>query len=269
MKVDILYLTKNRLEFTRQSLAALMLNTNWELIRQVIIVDDGSVDGTEELCRKVCADLLWIGVYCILPKLPVGMAYGSPAAVMNNFLMASQAADVVCKIDSDVIVPPGCLDVCVNVMARRGDLDLLGIEPPASRVPHFEGMKRSPTPEFDPAKLCGGSLMEDGQFSYANGGYAQCDSIGGIGLMRTACFQKYGPLKPHSIYGGFTEWQLAHPQIRKGWIVPPLKVFLLDRLAHEPWAGLSRQYEAKGWQRAWGKYPAAAKDQLWGWWTPA
>ena len=70
----------------------------------------------------------------------------------------------------------------------------------------------------------------------------------------------------HSTYGGFTDWQLAHPELVKGWIVPPLKLFLLDRLPIEPWASLSKKYEAAGEQRFWTRYPLDAASQLWDWW---
>jgi hypothetical protein len=71
---------------------------------------------------------------------------------------------------------------------------------------------------------------------------------------------------PHGTYGGFTDWQLLHKEVRKGWILPPLKVFLLDRLPMEPWASLSRKYIAAGDQRPWANYkPADA--HLWSWWN--
>lgn len=192
---------------------------------------------------------------------------------MNDYVARADPADVVAKIDNDVIVPPGWLDACHAVMEAHPDLDLLGIEPPASRVPHFPGMRRSPTPELEESKIVGGHYT-DGEL--VNGkytdewvpGYAPCPSIGGIGLMRTKAFLVNEPIKPDGIYGGFTSWQIAHPRIRKGWIVPPLQLFLLDRLPERPWSDLSRVYEARGWQRPWQKYPASAKDALWGWWTP-
>jgi hypothetical protein len=251
MTIDILFLAKNRLEFTRESLAALEANTNWDLVRKLWICDDRSTDGTERL---------WPAK---VPHLAVGFMpfakFGSPAAIMNSFAMHGDPPDVFAKIDNDTIVPPGWLDQCVAVMEAHPDLDLLGIEPPSSRTPHYEGGKRSECPELT------GSVVYRAD-NWLKAGYAPCDSIGGIGLMRTKCFLDNEPLKPHSIYGGFTEWQLQHPRIRKGWIVPPLDVFLLDRLPFGIWAELSKEYESKGWQRAWSKYP---KDStLWKWWTP-
>lgn len=263
MTLDILFVAKNRLEFTREALAALKANTNWNLVRYVICCDDASTDGTRDLLYEECRFHEVQGEFLssILPVALRFTSFGSPAAAMNEFFQNPNRnrPDVVCKLDNDVIVPPGWLDACFSVMEAHPELDLLGIEPPASRVPHFEGGKRSPTPEYHAA--C--TMNPDGEL-----GYAPCDSIGGIGLMRTKAFLDNAPLKPHSTYGGFTEWQLEHPKIRKGWIVPPLDVFLLDRLPFAPWSELSKVYESKGWQRPWSKYPKDCSS-LWKWWVPA
>jgi glycosyltransferase involved in cell wall biosynthesis len=260
VSLDILFLAKNRLEFTKESLTALLANTNWSLVRALWLWDDGSTDGTDGYLAGVAS--------AIVPVLAIVTPHsnlGSPAAIMNEAFRHPEAADVICKIDADTIVPPGWLGACHAVMEAHPELDLLGIEPPASRTPHFEGGPRKPAPEDDYRTWHGCGCEAPAGIFYQSG-YASCDSIGGIGLMRTKTFLENEPLRPHSIYGGFTEWQLQHPRIRKGWIVPPLDVFLLDRMPGEPWASLSREYEAKGWQRAWSKYP---KDStLWEWWTP-
>ena len=119
MTVDILFVAKNRQEVTLESSAALECNTNWKLVRGLRTWDDTAA------------------------------MFGSPAAVMNQVFREPGAPDIIAKIDNDVIVPPGWLDACWRVMVEHPELDLLGIEPPASRVPHYEGGRRSPTPEID------------------------------------------------------------------------------------------------------------------------
>lgn len=256
MTIDILFPTFNRLEFTRQALAALAANTNWSLVRRLVMVDDGSTDGTWNSMESFALRFPAVNI-SFWDRMPANR-YGSPAAIMNAFVRESDPPDCFAKIDSDVIVPPGYLDRCASIMQAHPELDLLGIEPPASRTPHYEGMKLSATPELTGPWV---------GYPTVPTGYAPCDSIGGIGLMRTRCFLENEPLVPHSTYGGFTEWQLSHPRIRKGWCMPPLDVFLLDRMPTEPWASLSKEYEAKNWQRAWSKYP---KDSaLWKWWMQA
>jgi len=239
-KIDILFLGHEREEFTRAAHAALVANTNWSRVHRVVIYDDGAAAHLPALLK--------------FPVYSIGRSQrlGGPVAIMNDFLGRSGAA-VFAKIDNDVIVPPSWLDAALDVMASRTELGLLGLEPPMSRTPApWAPDRRHRIPEW-----------EDVAANEARG-YAPCDAIGGVGVMRRSVFD--GGMQPRGIYGGFTDWQLRHPEIGKGWICPPLNLFLLDRLPMEPWASLSREYIAKGWQRAWTNYgPEAAP--LWSWWA--
>src|SRR5689334_18595513 len=182
MTIDLLFLAKNRLEYTRQALHALLANTNWGLVRTVGIYDYDSTDGTLELIAETHFPVNSWRVF--------NHGYGSPAAVMNSYVRHHLPADVFAKIDNDTIVPPGWLDQCAAVMEAHPELDLLGIEPPESRVPHFAGGKRNPQPELTGRIIYrGDSGRIEKSFSgnpFGHWGYAPCDSIGGIGLMRTA-----------------------------------------------------------------------------------
>lgn len=239
--IDILYLTHNRREFTEASLAALEANTDWSKVRYLWLYDDRSTDGTAKLLRGVRESQSRI----------VERPYGSPVAAMLDFVSYSEAPDLFAKIDNDTMLPPGWLEACLSVMEEYPELDLLGIEPPMSRT-------RAPWDR--------NGLVIHPEIGAA-GRFAPCDAIGGIGLMRTRVFRDRAPMRPHSTYGGFTDWQLQNPDVRKGWIVPPLDVFLLDRLPIEPWVSLSREYIAKGWQRPWTNY-TMADAALWSWWQP-
>lgn len=247
MTIDIVFPASSRPEFTAASLLALARNTNWALVRRLIIFTDGSP--------------FYNG--CVAPPpIPIEVLeydkrpLGGPVAIMKAWLADKEGADVMAKIDNDVIVPPGWLDEASGVMDHHPGLDILGLEPPLSRTaaPWARG-KRPPAPELN---LPGGAQR-------ANPGYATCDSIGGVGLMRRRAFATRAPMLPHSTYGGFTDWQQRHSDLVIGWIVPPLDLFLLDRLPIEPWAALSRQYIAQGDQRPWSLYlPEDAS--LWQWW---
>lgn len=175
------------------------------------------------------------------------------------------------KIDNDVIVPPGWLDQCLEVMTCYDELDLLGIEPPDSRTPApWAGGRRVPAPEYG------------GQHPFAGTGYAVCDSIGGIGMFRSRAWEGRPAMRPHSIYGGFTDWQLAKGNgpryvpphalepgipLRISWITPPLKLFLMDRIVtREPFATLNSEYLRTGQQRPWTNYTDEVVEKLAGWW---
>lgn len=242
MKVDILFCARNRREYTEEALKQLEKNTNWDLVNNTLFWDDGSVDGTQNLSP-----------YSM--PLATSTTIGSPVAIMNVFLQLKSGSPWFAKIDNDTIVPPGWLDVCVAI-AETDNADLIGIE----------------------ARYCKHPPMPAGVISLIK--YRPTDHVGGIGLFRRAVFDRYpltGP-PPAALdyyaktgqdarYFGFTEWQLAHPDVRKVWIDPPLPVFLLDHLPFEPWRSLGYQYVQKGWQRnSWGEYDAVKDKGLWKWW---
>lgn len=259
--IDILYLAKGRPEFADASFLNLVKNTAWNKAGRLFVYTDGdhfplTLIGRRVVYRaaKELCDLADRGIKAIVPMED---SFGGPVAIMSDFL-SRRGADIFAKIDNDVIVPPGWLEQCLSVMEAHPELDLLGIEPPASRTPApwAKGMP-VPAPEY-----CAGTV-----FTGCNPACAPCDSIGGIGLMRRSAFAGKPPMKPHGQngVGGFTDWQLENAHVCKGWIVPPLSLFLLDRLPFEPWLSLSKKYIAQGIQRPWTNYPASA-SHLWEWW---
>lgn len=242
--IDILYLAKGRPEFTRASAEALLCNTDWiGAEASLTVYTDGTapdrISSIEPLCQLGFSEAACRCAH-----------YGGPVAIMNHFL-SEPGSDIFVKLDNDVIVPPGWLERGLRVMDEHPELDLLGIEPPASRTPApHSGVRRVPAPEE----------------GLLGAGYARCDSIGGIGFMRRSAFANRAPMKPYADgRGGFGDWQLQNKDVVKGWIVPPLNVFLLDRLPMEPYASLSKKYIAEGIQRPWTQYPDSAKH-LWEWW---
>lgn len=244
--IDILYLAKGRPEFTAASFEALLKNTCWTEEVCLVIYTDGLPNDAEALAEELGID----------PSLAAWdtRCHGGPVAIMNHYL-SQHGAEIFAKIDNDVIVPQNWLEQCLSVMEAHPELDLLGIEPPASRTP---------APWATPGVVV---RHPEPLAAWDRDGYAPCGSIGGIGLMRRSAFAGREPMKPHGPngVGGFTDWQLRNADVSKGWIVPPLSLFLLDRLPVEPWASLSKQYIAEGAQRAWTNYPASA-SHLWEWW---
>jgi len=246
MKLNILFVTHNRLLFTQQSWFSLQKNTNWSLVNKLIVYEDGSVDGTREFIQsqllefKGSADIIFSNLQ-------------SPVAIMNSYIQRYDAPYFV-KVDNDVIVPPLWLDKCVEVMSSSVHLDLLGIEPAWSRTQSpWSGNSQA---VVDPNEIVFGHMRA-----------IPCTAIGGIGMMRRECFFDSGLPRPHSIYGGFTDWQWQNKKLIKGWIAPSLKLFLLDRMPMAPWKDLSVQYIFKKWQRPWTDYsPDIA--HLWNWWEP-
>lgn len=245
--IDLIYLAHGRREFTRASFRALVENTNWSLVRHLEIYTDGHRGFPHAGGYPQLAGVEWS---FHMQKL------GGPVAIMRDWL-ARDGEEIWAKIDNDVIVPPGWLDQAVSIMQGAIRVDLLGLEPPASRTP---------SPGWRGAYLPAPEFLGDYPL-----GFAPCDMIGGVGLLRRSAFAGRASLEPFGFngVGGFSDWQMRHPEVSKAWIVPPLKLFLLDRLPLEPWVSLSREYIAAGVQRPWTAYPEAAAPDLWDWWNPA
>jgi hypothetical protein len=242
--IDLIYIAHKRPEYTEASLAALLVNTNWDLVNRVWFYTDGDMAPSVGWLANGCSpDTRYT---CDFREL------GGPVPIMLDYL-SHAPADLWAKIDNDVIVPRGWLDACVRTMDDCPELDLLGIEPPLSRTP----APWAPAAPVEYPEYNGHPMRR----------YAPCGSIGGIGLFRTRAFERYPQMQAFAGgRGGFTDWQLKHPDIVKGWVVPPLDLFLLDRLPIEPWLSLGRKYEAQGQQRPWTHYSEETARTLAGWW---
>lgn len=234
--IDILFLSHNRLDFTKAVTENLIPNTDWNKVRLIRVHDDGSTDGTQEYLESV--------------KWPVPREFrfnriGGPVAGMNAYLKDhDDGPEIFCKLDNDVLVPHGWLGDCLRVMDHHRELDLLGIE-------------------------CTTDFPEPAPFYRS---YEPAGHIGGIGLMRRRAFAEYG-LPVAEGRQGFTQWQTKNAMVIKGWLAPSLPVALLDHLPMDPWRSLSEEYIEKSWQRrGWGEgdvqYYGEKSHRLWDWWLP-
>lgn len=149
--IDIIYPTFNRLEFTKESLKSLIANTAWDRVRQILLYDDGSEDGTREYLKSI--------EYPVYASF-VFENFGGPVAAMNRYLQGSPT-EIFAKIDNDAMVPPRWLEDGLQVINDCPELDLLGIDA-------FN--------EVDP-------VQQKRRFSHA-------PWIGGIGLMRSGAFRE-------------------------------------------------------------------------------
>jgi len=127
--IDILFLTHGRTEFMRESLAALLANTDWTKVRRLVMYDE-AVAGL-----------------------------GGPVAVMNHYLKSGNVTPIFAKIDDDTMVPPGWLGECLQVMEENPKLDLLGIEA------HYPVVAGVAPRSYKPAQFIGGiGLMRSSCF---------------------------------------------------------------------------------------------------------
>lgn len=242
--VDLLYTCHCRAEFVKVTLQNLMDNTNWELVESFYVYMDCS---GEEPLSHIIANL----------RIPIDEGrkvhflitnHGSIVAIMKDWIDKT-TAPLLAKIDSDTMVPPGWLDVCVETLKVFPRVDLLGIEAYGDLAKtHFTGLP--PNPKI-----------------FHKHGIRLTDHVGGIGVFHRRVFETMKDLEPQGTFHGFTEWQWRNPSVVKVWLDPALPVFLLDHLPFDPWKTLTDEYIAKGWmRRTWGQYEEGCK--LWDWWKP-
>lgn len=232
--VNLLYVSYNRLAFTEASFAALVANTDWDLVHTLHIQDDQSTDGTAEWLYEHSRDF------------PVEVIYesrklGGPVAAMNrhlDLLPWREECGAFVKVDNDFVVCPGWLGELVKVSTVNPGLDIFGLQP------------RLGPPVTPP---CDDRTVERARW------------IGGIGLIRHRTFEVCRPV-PQGLYG-WTEFQFRHPDIGKCWVVPDMPCFSLDLIDLEPWATLTEQYVGKKWARAWPKYESLGGSQYFDWWA--
>lgn len=227
MDLDILFLACNRLEYTQFSWQMLVENTNWSLVERLVVVDDGSKDGTKEFLHEE-VEKLDFDVQIHDTRL------GSPVSAMCYYL-SKYRADCFAKIDNDIVVPPGWLEQMHATMERCVALDLLGMA----------------------AGWTAGQNCPDC-------GWIDADHIGGVGLMRQDAFRRRLPPVPNGRFG-FTEWQHRYRPMR-GWACPDVEAVELDRTPFEPWLSLSERYQEEGWQRRWPTYDEVSAERYCSWW---
>jgi GT2 family glycosyltransferase len=229
--VDLLYLARDRLEFTQETFAALTASTDWRYVHELFVYDDGSTDGTREWLAQAVADVPARVRF-------VRTQFGSPVRAMVHFIESARAP-ILAKVDNDAMLPPGWLRQSLDVLTRHPELSFLGIE---AMYPHRSG--------------------DDAPRSYT-----PAEFISGLGLYRRAAFAASRPTV-YDKWFGLEEWQVAQgPELIRGWITPALPVFLLDRFPFDPWRAYSDAYVRRGWQRSWPRYDASST--LWHWhWAP-
>src|SRR4051812_3774855 len=112
--VDLLYLARDRLEFTRETFATLLRTTDWSRVQRLSVYDDGSRDGTDR----------WLAAavrHAPVATRFVRTRFASPVAAMRHWIETS-AAPILAKVDNDAMLPPGWLAASLNVLEQHSEL---------------------------------------------------------------------------------------------------------------------------------------------------
>lgn len=106
-RVSIIMVVQNKLEFTRQCLAALFVNTEGF---ELVLVDDGSTDATPRFIRALAIKHKNISI--ITNPQPHGFEYSIYQGVQRTRFQT------ICLLDNDVIPLPGWLNKLKGVLEK-------------------------------------------------------------------------------------------------------------------------------------------------------
>ena len=239
MKIDVLFLAYNRLEFTKIALGALVRSISFDALSHLHIFDDGSTDGTAEWLESHLATFHNREMVTLHRT-----SFRHPVAAMNHFATKVCTTNYFAKVDNDAVLPMFALDAAVRAIEKNPEMDNLGIEAIASNVVPIDSLESpGPGPSF-----------------YRT--YQKADWISGLGLYRTSQWRDSQP-KAFDRWFGLENWMHERNSVC-GWIDPAFPVFLLDRLPLPRFQALTAEYAAMGWQRVWPPYKAE-QSALWDW----
>jgi GT2 family glycosyltransferase len=119
--ISVVIVTWNGKRYALECLASLRENTG-SLPLEVIVVDNHSTDGTLEEIRKLFPEV-------ILIENDSNLGF----AKANNIGLAMARGRYLCLINSDVVVPPGCVENMMSFMEGNSDIGMLG---PKMRAPN-------------------------------------------------------------------------------------------------------------------------------------
>lgn len=213
MKVDVVFMAQNRLVFTYVSLSWFIHTLDVEYVNRVVLLDDGSTDGTDEY-------LQYMASFVLKPLVSTDYMKSVSDTMSGTFaqFLRQSSTDIVCKIDNDIcITERGWLPRLIDVMKRSPELCCLGITNPLMEQ----------VLEYQVTQEC------------LERGYIAAKHIGGIGLFRRDMFDLNAlrVCRKDTREGGYSGIQSAQREDErtKGWYVPFLRTELLDRPSHAMW----------------------------------
>src|SRR2546422_1366746 len=114
MNLSVIIVTWNAKRIVRECLESLGNDTK-DPNTEIIVVDNASSDGTPQLIREHFPQLK-------LRQNDTNLGFSRA----NNIGIRLSTGKYVCLLNSDVVVPPGCLEKMVRYMEQHPDIGLLG-----------------------------------------------------------------------------------------------------------------------------------------------
>lgn len=118
--ISIVVVTHNRLDYTKQCLDTLYTNT--DIDAQLLVVDSGSTDGTKHYLSSLAPK------GNISRVTTTGFEENVGAAVAYNLGFAGAKADIIVRVDNDVLVPAGWASALKTALESDSSLGMLNTE---------------------------------------------------------------------------------------------------------------------------------------------
>ncbi|MFZ0799185.1 MAG: glycosyltransferase family 2 protein [Terriglobales bacterium] len=213
--VSVIVVTWNGKKYALECLASLNEQENGLPI-EIIVVDNASTDGTPDAISEQFPKVL-------LVRNNANFGF----AKANNIGMSQSRGKYVCLINSDVVVPPGCLERMVGYLENNRNIGLLGPKMMSLDGSIGQSVMRLPTvwnticsalglhSILPNSKLVGGFLME----GYP---YDRIDDVevltGWFWILPRVALQQVGGLdEQFFMYGEDIDW--SHRFLKAGWRV--------------------------------------------------
>lgn len=193
--IPVLFTTFNRLEYTKKSLEILL-----DSCEKIIVIDNASTDGTREYLEGIKSDKFKV----IFNTENLGVR-----GAMQTFFNITKDYKWVGKVDNDTIVPKDWL-IRLKKCAEENNLDIVQAKHAIIKATNKDGW--------------GGFIKHMTQLSK---GVYENNFVGGSGvIIRRSVIREELP-NTGWVLGGWFDWQLKHPEIRKGFC-EDVEIELLD-----------------------------------------
>jgi GT2 family glycosyltransferase len=204
LNLSVIIVTWNAKQIVRECLGSLNTYAGDSGV-EIIVVDNGSSDGTPDMINEQFA-------HVTLVRNPENAGF----ARATNIGIRLATKEYICLLNSDVIVPEGCLEKMVCFLSQQPDIGVLG---PKMILPDGtigQSCMRYPNPWnwmcrafaldmlFKPFRLFGGFLMTDFQYNRI----VDVDVLTGwFWLTRRQALDRVGPLDERFfMYGEDIDW---------------------------------------------------------------
>ncbi len=192
--VSIVILAYNQLKYTKKCIESIVENTN--VFFELILVDNGSTDGTEEYLESELTTLISSGMLRIIKNdKNLGYARG------NNQGMAIARGDYILLLNNDVVVTPGWLNRLIECAKKNSDIGIVG---PVSNF--VVGPQLIETVPYNSESLEGlNEFAEKRGKEYAGQAKRLARVVGFCMLIKREVVEKIGGLDPRYGLGNFED----------------------------------------------------------------